>query len=358
MLKKIFTLLIVFASMLSFAQAPDLMNYQAVIRDSNGDIVSDQQVGLRLSILKGSAGGASVHQGEYAPSTDEFGVISVQIGNPISVIGDMSTIDWGETTYYLKTEIDIAGGSNYVEMGTTQFLSVPYALHANSADTADYAKSIGSIDDADADPTNEIQNLRLVEDTLFLSGSNYVLLGGLNEYFCDSYGTDTMTWWYSGTYANWDTPGIVGETAGHPISISDWKTIFEEVGYSLTTSSNKTFPEDRDVSILNIKRHTYYQPTNKEMYVEFAIPGTVTDAAAELASLTNSVMAMKKFSLKVYKDEILVKEFTKDDFDPLLFVYSGNTYVYLKFNGELPVEKNGFFPHNFSGVRYEMCIKK
>lgn len=127
-----FTATLLFAFIVNatlWAQTPEKMSYQAVVRDANGDLLVNQQVGLKISILKGAANGSVVYTETQTPTTNENGLFSVAIGGG----SGFSTIDWGSSTYFIKTETDPAGGTNYSISGTSQLLSVPYALHAKTA---------------------------------------------------------------------------------------------------------------------------------------------------------------------------------------------------------------------------------
>jgi uncharacterized protein (TIGR02145 family) len=114
------------------AQSPDLISYQAIIRDASG-LVINKQVGLRISILKGSDTGTAIYTETHNVTTNANGLISVKIGSGTSG-GHLSDIDWTDGPYFLKTETDPNGGTAYTIIGTSQILSVPYALHAATAD--------------------------------------------------------------------------------------------------------------------------------------------------------------------------------------------------------------------------------
>ncbi len=118
----------------SFSQAPpEAFNYSSVIRGSNGQAIPNSEVALRFSILSGSFSGSVEYQETHLDTTDQYGVININIGTGVVQQGDFSTIEWGSYTHYLKIELDDNGGSNFLEMGTIQLLSVPYALHAKTA---------------------------------------------------------------------------------------------------------------------------------------------------------------------------------------------------------------------------------
>lgn len=119
----------------TMAQAPLGMNYQAVIRNSTGEVVANQQIGLQLSVLQGSSSGTSVYSETFTPTTNEFGLVNVILGQGKSKSGDYSAINWSTANYYLKVELDLNGGSSYQTMGVTQLLSVPYANFAFSSKT-------------------------------------------------------------------------------------------------------------------------------------------------------------------------------------------------------------------------------
>ena len=135
-MKKIYTLFLelIFAGSL-MAQTPQGFKYQAVARETSGDVVADQAVGMQISILQGSTSGTAVYVETFTPTTNGFGLINLNIGAGTLVSGDLTTINWSADTYFLKIEMDITGGTTYVEYGTSQLLSVPYALHAKTAET-------------------------------------------------------------------------------------------------------------------------------------------------------------------------------------------------------------------------------
>ena len=120
-------------SFISLAQSPESMNYQAVMRNSSGTIIANQSVGIRIKILQGSANGSAVYNETFNPTTNAYGMVSLQIGTGSVVSGTFSSIDWGNNSYFVETAADILGGSNYSVISTTQFMSVPYALYAKSA---------------------------------------------------------------------------------------------------------------------------------------------------------------------------------------------------------------------------------
>ncbi len=133
------TLLLISAIVLltanTWAQSPDKMSYQAVIRDADNAVVADQAVGMQISILQGSVYGLSVYVETHKPTTNSNGLISLEIGAGTVVMGNFAGIDWANGPYYIQTETDPDGGTDYKIIAISQLLSVPYALHAKTAET-------------------------------------------------------------------------------------------------------------------------------------------------------------------------------------------------------------------------------
>ncbi len=156
-MKRLYTFLMTLIIVtLSFSQVPQKMSYQAIIRDVAGNLVAEKTVGLRISILYGSTDGVTVHTETFNPTTNANGLISIEIGGDVG----FNSIDWSDGLFFIKTETDPTGGSNYTITGTSQLLSVPYALHSKSSDvlTGDITES----------QITDLQNYLLTEtDPLF-----------------------------------------------------------------------------------------------------------------------------------------------------------------------------------------------
>jgi hypothetical protein len=112
-----------------FSQSPQKMSYQAVIRDAGSALVTSHAVGMRISILQGSSSGTVVYTETQTPGTNTNGLVSIEIGGGTG----FDAIDWSSGPYFLKTETDPTGGTNYSISGTSQLLSVPYALYSKKA---------------------------------------------------------------------------------------------------------------------------------------------------------------------------------------------------------------------------------
>lgn len=133
-MKKIFILLVlVAAGFTTQAQAPQAFKYQAVARDASGNTLANQNVSFRISILQGSSSGTTVYSETHATTTNAYGLANLNIGAGTVVSGTFASISWGGNNYFIKVEMDPAGGTAYMLMGTTQLLSVPYALYAETS---------------------------------------------------------------------------------------------------------------------------------------------------------------------------------------------------------------------------------
>ncbi len=130
-MKKIFQLIFAITLTLKLsAQAPQKFSYQAVIRNTNNNLITNTQVKMRISILQGSSSGTVVYSEIHSPTTNINGLATVEIGNGTNQTGSFANINWASGTFFLKTETDPTNGTNYSVVGSTQLLSTPYALYA------------------------------------------------------------------------------------------------------------------------------------------------------------------------------------------------------------------------------------
>lgn len=193
-----------------FAQSPMRMSYQSVIRNASSQLITNHQVGTKISILQGTVNGTVVYAETHVGNTNGNGLLTLEIGGGSPSSGDFSTINWSDGPYFIKTETDPTGGSNYSITGVSQLMSVPYALHAQTAQSLsggiqendpvfsaapaaqlqlsdlsnwDQAYSWGNhalagylTEEQDASATNEIQLLSIRNDTIFLTEGGFVKL--------------------------------------------------------------------------------------------------------------------------------------------------------------------------------------
>jgi uncharacterized protein (TIGR02145 family) len=130
-MKKLFTLLALIVTIAIFAQAPQGFNYQATVRNSSGALIVNQNVYFKFNILLNSQTSVPIYTETHYVATDGLGQVNLVVGQGTATVGIFSSINWANGSYYLGIEINT--GSGYVAVGTTQLLSVPYALYANRA---------------------------------------------------------------------------------------------------------------------------------------------------------------------------------------------------------------------------------
>lgn len=133
-MKKIVLILALFLSALTFAQVPQGISYQAIALNGSGTPVVSSNVRVKLSILDTSATGAVLYSETQIKTTNAQGLFNLVIGQGTVVSGVFATINWGTNYKFLKVEMDATGGTTYVAVGTTQLLSVPYAMYAGKVD--------------------------------------------------------------------------------------------------------------------------------------------------------------------------------------------------------------------------------
>lgn len=119
-----------------YSQSPGKINFQSILRNTTGEIVSNKAVSIRMSIIRGTINGTSVYVETHTKTTDVSGLISIKLGSGTVINGIFGDIEWGSASHFIQLEVDFDGGSNYVVIGTQELISVPYALYANKTDTS------------------------------------------------------------------------------------------------------------------------------------------------------------------------------------------------------------------------------
>ena len=118
----------------AFAQAPQGFDFQGVARDAGGQVLSSQAIALRISLHAEAPGGPVAYQETHTLTTSPFGLFTIAVGAGTPTQGTFQAIAWGASSHFIQVEMDASGGSSFSDMGTTQLLSVPYALHARAVD--------------------------------------------------------------------------------------------------------------------------------------------------------------------------------------------------------------------------------
>ena len=179
-MKKLLLCIITIAtiSMGVYAQVPQKVKYQAVVRDGSNTVLNNQAVGMQLTLRQGSVGGLAVYTETFSTTTNAFGLVNLDIGTGTTT-DDFTIIDWSAGPFFVEIAVDITGGASYSVMGTSQLMSVPYALYSETAENV----INDLVDDADADSTNELQNLFVspIGDTLYLENGGFLIIPGISE---------------------------------------------------------------------------------------------------------------------------------------------------------------------------------
>jgi len=165
-----------------FAQAPQAFNYQAVIRNSEGEPLPNNITSIKISLLSDTIQNSIIYSETHTTTSDNFGRINLQIGFGEPNSGIFAEIPWESGNIFLRIETDPAGGTNFQMMGQTQMLSVPFALFAHqSAQSYDAGEGIsiqGNVitNTGDLSNTNELQVISISGDTIFLSNGGFAKL--------------------------------------------------------------------------------------------------------------------------------------------------------------------------------------
>jgi hypothetical protein len=134
-MKKILTFIsAVFLTASLWAQAPNKRSFQTVVRNNLGKLVVNKTIGVRLSILKTTSTGTAVYVETHSKTSNVNGLLTLEVGMGTVTTGTFATINWSQGPYFLKTEMDVNGGTNYSITGVTEFVSVPYALNSKTSD--------------------------------------------------------------------------------------------------------------------------------------------------------------------------------------------------------------------------------
>jgi hypothetical protein len=132
-LKQILALIVINLNLYLFAQTPEGINYQAVIRKTNGTLVTNTTVAIRIQIKQNSATGTVVYSERQSVITSTYGLVNFVIGQGTVLSGTFSTINWSTGNYWVSLGVDFVNGTNYLDYGSQRLMSAPYALYAKTA---------------------------------------------------------------------------------------------------------------------------------------------------------------------------------------------------------------------------------
>lgn len=192
-----------FLSFFGYAQTPEKFSFQAIIRTSDGALVSNKQVAIKISILQTSVGGNSVYEETHNPTTNSNGLVTFQIGAGTLISGAFDSIDWGADSFFIKTETDIEGGTNYTLSGTSQLLSVPYALYAKKAANV----FSGDYNDLTNKPKLEAEQTYKVGDVAFGGIVFWVDDTAKHGLVCSKTNISSSIQWFGGTFGSTQAKG-------------------------------------------------------------------------------------------------------------------------------------------------------
>ncbi len=169
-MKRILLFITALTCYIAFGQAPQGFSYQAVAFDNNGEPVRNTSITVKISIINNTATGTILFSETHSPTTNDQGLFNLAIGKGSSILGNFEQIDWGDKIKFIKLEIDIQGGSNFVDVGTSQLMSVPYALYAeNSKNSFWEEKKVDTISLKNYDKTLSTSNIEIKEGNLHIA---------------------------------------------------------------------------------------------------------------------------------------------------------------------------------------------
>ncbi len=166
-------LTIILLSQSGISQTSKSFKYQAIMRNTDGEVMVQQVASVKIGILLNNETGDLIYEEEHEVTTNNFGLFTLNISNGSVNIGTFSEIDWANHSYYLKTEVALGESTDYELLGVAPLLSVPFAMHSETVTNAD---------DADADPANEIQDLQLDGHTLTITKNGSAYEVDLSQY--------------------------------------------------------------------------------------------------------------------------------------------------------------------------------
>lgn len=246
-----------------FAQAPESMSYQAVVRDANNNLVVNQTVGMEINILQQWSGGLNlVYTETQTPNTNDNGLISIEIGNDSVYSPLFQMINWNGGPFFIETKIDLTGGTNYTITATSQLLSVPYSLHSKKAESLVFGEQ---------DPvfSSSIAGSITQSDTAYWNNKQDTLTAGAgidiaNNVISATHTSDTIITYSVGDFAQGGVVFWVDETGQHGL-VCDPTPAFGHTWYAGTQG------------VTGAKGDGVYAGTNNTLMIIFAHKFSIGD---------------------------------------------------------------------------------
>ena len=167
-------ILLILFPLFAFSQSPQKINFQSILRNTNGEVVANKNVKLKISIQSGSMMDTTVYSETHLKTTDVSGLMSIKIGTGTVIMGRFDSIKWGKAPHFIKLEADFNGGNSFVLLGTQELMSVPYAFHSNTADSLVGGMNLKDIKDSLANLSLTLSLLKasVLKTQFFLNNIN------------------------------------------------------------------------------------------------------------------------------------------------------------------------------------------
>ncbi|MFZ6014274.1 MAG: hypothetical protein ACOYXT_28290, partial [Bacteroidota bacterium] len=258
----------------ALSQSPEAFKYQAVVRDHNGQIISGEVISIKISILQGSINGSSVYTETHTTETNAFGSVNLEIGKGAVKSGSFSAITWGAQMHFVKIEMDINADNVYEHMGTTQLLSVPYALFAQKSGDEKWSFTgndifynkgkVGIGADTPLEALHINGNIRGNQQGGALrvkTDYGYLDVGAKNPDYAHFY-TSMPYGFYFG---------------GGPVTVNEQLIGYKATDLHISTQSNANFQPVKRISILNANGYVGINKTNPQYNLD--VNGTLNATA-------------------------------------------------------------------------------
>jgi hypothetical protein len=284
----------------AYCGVPQAISYQAVALNASGSPIKNRAVALRLSIISGTPTGTVSYQERQTSTTDNSGIISVQIGNGSVLSGSFTGIDWSKGLYYLKTEIDTTAGTSYTTVGTVQFFSVPFAM---------YAASSGFASPDFPDGLNNLTPVNLNGSFSYIvpAGQTFYItdIGHNNSATCPSYGVAINGVFISSAASGGSSATSSSSATAAASSSSNKLTtnypLMMPAGYAVNSVScgtalmGFTIPTGYSSVVFDLSTGNYTVPVGKMLVIKNIVPSTTTtwngyyNIGANTSSFTKSI---------------------------------------------------------------------